>query len=68
MTTNNPNLQNELFDLVLQYYEGNKDKALLWFRSPNPMFGGFSPDQMSEAGQNRKVLEVVNNQLEGTEP
>ena len=46
----------------------DKDKALLWFKSPNPICGGFSPKDMICMGQYKKLIKIVSSYVEGDIP
>ena len=46
----------------------DKDKALLWLKSPNPICGGFSPKDMICMGQYKKLVRIVSSYIEGDIP
>jgi uncharacterized protein (DUF2384 family) len=45
---------------VLAFFEGNKEKADFWFSTPNPHFGGTSPNDLIKAGREHKVIQFIN--------
>ena len=46
----------------------DKDKVLLWLKSPNPVCGGFSPKDMICMGQYKKLTKIVSSYIEGDIP
>ncbi len=50
---------------ILGFFEGNHLKALAWFSTRNPMFGGTHPITMLECGRGEKVLKFIETALEG---
>lgn len=46
-------------DLVGEYFDGDAEKTALWFRTPNPMFGGISPRDMIRFGRYKKLLKYI---------
>ena len=46
----------------------DKDKVLLWLKSPNPICGGFSPKGMICMGQYKKLVKIVSSYVEGDIP
>lgn len=39
-------------------------KAWLWFKTPNPLLGGFTPILMANLGRAKKLHKIVSQQLE----
>jgi len=48
---------------LLDRFFKNFEKTDAWFRTKNPLLGGFSPWDMIEAGREKKLLKFVKNQL-----
>lgn len=51
------------FDLVFRFFEGDREKAMAWMTTPNPLLGHASPQQMILAGRSEQVLEFVETAL-----
>ncbi len=49
--------------LVSEHF-GDFDRAMLWFRVPNPLLGGISPRDMIRIGRFKKLLRFVHTALE----
>jgi len=47
------------FGRVKAIFGGNSKKARLWFRTPNPLLGDISPDQMLENGRHRRLKKFI---------
>lgn len=45
--------------LVAEFFEGDAHKTALWFKTPNPQFGGVSPRDMIRYGRYKKLLQFV---------
>ena len=52
---------------LASFFGGNEEKANLWIRTPNPLLGGISPDQMVKAGRAKKLYEFIKQQVEDDE-
>jgi antitoxin Xre/MbcA/ParS-like protein len=52
-----------LLNLVAQFFEGDQEKTLLWFKTPNPMLGNISPRDMIRFGRYKKLLKFVQNAI-----
>lgn len=52
-----------LLNLVAQHFQGNSDKAILWFKTTNPLFGNVSPREMIRFGRFKKLFRFVQNAL-----
>ena len=52
-----------LINLVAGFFEGNRDKTLLWFTVPNPLLGGVNPRQMIRLGRFSKLFRLVSHAL-----
>ena len=53
---------------VTHEYLKNKNKVMLWLKSPNPICGGFSPKDMICMGQYKKLVKIVSSYVEGDIP
>lgn len=49
--------------LVVEFFEGNEEKAELWFKTQNPLLGGISPEKMIVLGRRDRLLRFVRDQL-----
>jgi hypothetical protein len=58
----------EIFEKVLNYFEGDYYKTLLWFYSENILLGGVSPTWMVTTNRIKKLKSFVDSQLEGNHP
>lgn len=45
--------------LVAEYFDGDQDKTVLWFKSPNPMLGNITPRDMIRFGRYKKLMAFV---------
>jgi uncharacterized protein (DUF2384 family) len=52
-----------LLNLVAGYFNGDQEKTLHWFATPNPMLGYISPRDMIVVGRFNKLLKFVYNAL-----
>ena len=50
-------------DLVENFFEGEPEKAKLWFSLPNPNLGGLTPNWMVEHGKVKKLLSFIKSSL-----
>lgn len=57
-----------IFKLITQYFDGDTQKAALWFKTKNPLLGGISPKHMIRYGRFKKLKEIIQNQIEGNIP
>jgi hypothetical protein len=53
---------------VMAFFAGNRNKTYLWFVTPNLLLGGWTPQQMIDAGRGKKLLKFVCQQLEENKP
>jgi uncharacterized protein (DUF2384 family) len=63
MTTNFGDLI-ELLETIVKFFDGNEEKATLWFNTRNPMLGGVSPKEMVDSDRTDKLLKWVKQQIE----
>lgn len=54
--------------LVAEHFDGNAEKASLWFKTPNPMLGNVSPRDMIRFGRFAKLQRFVVGALTEGEP
>lgn len=50
-------------NLVANFFQDN-DKAILWFRMPNPLLGDMSPRDMIRVGRFKKLLHFIQSALD----
>ena len=51
-------------NLVAEFFDGDRLKTALWFKTPNPMLGNLSPRDMIRYGRYKKLLNFVQSALE----
>jgi len=56
------------FKLVLNYFDDNYEKTLMWCYVDNPALGGVKPIQMILNGRTDKLLKFIENALDGNLP
>jgi len=49
---------------ILAFFEYDKQKALIWFETPNPLLGGISPQSVINQGRGEKLLKLIINTLD----
>lgn len=54
--------------LVLNFFNKDSFKTSAWYLTPNPLLGNLAPFEMEQAGQETKLREFVECQLEGNSP
>lgn len=52
-----------IFNLVLEFFDGDHYKTSIWWFNPNPAFGQVSPQEMCNHGREAKLLKWVKAQL-----
>jgi uncharacterized protein (DUF2384 family) len=52
-----------LLNLVAGHFQGDRDKTIQWFVTPNPLLGYISPRDMIKVGRFKKLLKFVYNAL-----
>lgn len=53
---------------ILDFFDGNKDKALTWWITPNPGIGNISPFLMVKNGRGEKLIKFIRSSLDGNFP
>lgn len=56
------------FKLVLNYFDDDYEKTMLWFYVDNPALGGVKAIQMIMNGRTDKLLKFIENALDGNQP
>ena len=46
-------------NLVAEFFDGDKQKTVLWFRTSNPMLGDMSPRDMIRFGRHKRLQKFV---------
>ncbi len=54
----------QAFNRVLEFFEGDKDKAHNWFATKNPSLGNVSPLEMIKKGREKKLIMFINKSLD----
>ena len=50
--------------LILNFFDGDVNKTIQWFKHLNPLLGGISADYMIKMGREKKLLKFIEQQLE----
>jgi len=58
----------KVYDLILEHFNGDKDKTLRWYMSANPSLGGISPYEMIKKGGGAKLMKWIKSALAGNFP
>ena len=48
-----------IYTLVAEYFNGDVQKTVLWFKTPNPQLGGIFPRDMIRYGRYKKLLAFI---------
>lgn len=51
-------------NLVAEFFDGNLDRTVQWFRMPNPLLGYMSPRDMIRVGRFKKLLKFISTAIE----
>lgn len=54
----------ESYEMVVDFFVGDEEKANDWFDLPNPLLGGLTPNEMIETGQVEKLHKFILTQIE----
>jgi hypothetical protein len=49
----------EIIRSVMALMTWSKEKAMTWYRTPNPFFGGVSPERMVQLDRGHKVRKFI---------
>ena len=49
---------------IADYFKGEPEKAIIWFKVPNPMLGGMTPRDMIRVGRYKKLMSFINSAIE----
>ena len=58
----------KVYDVILEYFNGDKSKALAWYMAVNPALGGISPYEMIKKGRGAKLMKYLRSALAGNFP
>lgn len=58
----------DAFHLVLEFFDKDYEKTLIWFDVPNPALGNVRPLDMIKNGREEKLCKFIQNQLDGNMP
>jgi uncharacterized protein (DUF2384 family) len=47
------------FKEILDFFHGDKDKAIAWYMSPNVLLGNTSPFEMIKNGRGQKLMKFI---------
>lgn len=53
-----------IFDLLMEYFDGDKAKVHLWLEAPNPLLGNINPHYMIKIGREEKLLKFIKGALD----
>lgn len=62
LLSDNPDIK-EGWNLVLNFFEGDGEKALRWYRTSNPLLGDQVPMVMIINGREKKLLTFIKGQI-----
>ena len=54
-----------MYNLVREYFDGDRAQTALWFRTPNPMLGYISPRDMIRSGRHGRLQKFILNACSG---
>ncbi len=58
----------EIMKMVLDFFNGDKAKTSLWFKTKNPSLGNFTPVETIEFGNELKLYNWVKEQIDSNKP
>lgn len=58
----------QAFSEILEFFNGDKDKAIAWYTVKNPALGDISPYEMIKIGKGRKLMQFIRSALAGNMP
>lgn len=58
----------DYFEKVKSYFNGDAKKTWVWFKTPNPHFGGASPLDMIKIGRVNKLKKFIDSRIKGHLP
>lgn len=50
---------------LVRGYFGSGSRTRLWFDAPNPLLGGLTPNDLIQTGQEKKLLRIIKDALNG---
>lgn len=53
---------------IIEFFNYDKDKALVWYMTKNPLLGDISPFEMVKIGKGQKLMKFIRSQLDGNHP
>ena len=56
------------FRMLVNYFDGNMEKAMEWCLTPNPILGDLRPHDLLRLGRIKQLNEFIKNQIEGDTP
>jgi hypothetical protein len=70
MSNHNPKTitYHQAFQEILEFFNGDKDKAIAWYTVKNPALGGVSPYEMIKEGRGAKLMKFIRSALAGNHP
>jgi hypothetical protein len=58
----------DYFNKVKNFFDGDTEKAWIWFQSPNVGLGGITPIEMIKRGRVAKLKSFIDSRLNGYWP
>jgi hypothetical protein len=52
-------VKEQILSRVMKHMGWDRDKAMLWYTTPNPHFGGATPEQLFLMHRGHKVLKFI---------
>ena len=53
---------------IVDFFDGNEEKATLWFHSRNPMLGNVAPNEMIALGRTDRLIKMAEQFLADNPP
>lgn len=47
------------FNLIVEFFNDDKDKAMKWYMTRNPLLGNIAPFEMIKQGRGRKLVQFI---------
>ena len=58
----------EYFNKIKKFFDGDEEKAWDWFKKPNSRFGMFAPIDLLRLGKEKRVIQMIDNLINGEWP
>ncbi len=58
-------ISKDLLDLTTEFFNGDETQAIIWLCSPASAFGGLTPKQMCDRGEESEVEDLIHRLAHG---